>query len=62
MDLNPKQEGLWKVIIFLHITKWHWGCLQIQTLASMYMIGGWELPSLQNHTKKNPLHRILPAP
>jgi hypothetical protein len=41
-----------KINFFFHISKCRgeW-CPQMKTLASMYKIGGWKLPSLQNCLK-----------
>jgi hypothetical protein len=53
MDLlSPRQKCLSKIKIILHISRCHKGwCFQMQTIASMYMIGGWKLLSLQNYVK-----------
>jgi len=61
MVFNPWPKGLLKIKITLYISKCHEeSCFQMQTLASMYMISGWTLLSLQNHVKN--VHYIQSYP
>jgi hypothetical protein len=58
MVLNPWQKSLSKIKIALHIFGCHGGwCFQMKTLASMYMIGGWQFSS---HVKN--VHHIQSYP
>jgi len=53
MVLNFFKKVLSKIKFFLHISKCYRGWyLQMQTLTSMYTIGGWKLPSLEICAKK----------
>jgi hypothetical protein len=57
-DFDPMTKQLLKKLIALCTSKCHRGsCPQMQTLASMYIIGEWILLSLQNHAKN--VHYVL---